>query len=360
MFKLFAALAIFLSSLTSEALPKIDREDIKLGKFRSRAIVRLPSGGGKRPVVIMIPGSGPNGPESIALAQHTLDGKVHSLFNELAEPLNRAGAITIQLGKPGVEFFSLNGPKFYNERMYVEATWTDILANVSDAVEAALAIPGVDANRIYLLGHSEGTQVAVDYAAIDARVKGLILLSYTGVDPYTLLEWQFFRRPFEMFVAPDIDSDHNNVVTKAEAEKWPELKWKFATGQTQVSIASMQAALRNSPEIRMQFSRWLNAPLYQQILRRGSIFEKTAKLKQDLFVFTGKLDIQTSPIQSKQLALHCKEERKKNCVVLIVPGLGHGFSEPKSPRKHKYLDATIGPIDPKFQVLLYKLGNEVF
>jgi hypothetical protein len=50
--------------------------------------------------------------------------------------------------------------------------------------------------------------------------------------------------------------------------------------------------------------------------------------------------------------------KKANCVVRIVPGLGHGMSEPKGPRKHKLLDATIGPVDESFKALLHSTAAQ--
>ena len=349
----------FTFSITTRAASKTER--IKVGPYQSRAIVNIPSGGGKKPVVIMLPGSGPSGPEEISLAKNTVDGQVHPLFNQLAQPLNLAGAITLQLGKPGIEFYNaVAGVHAYDQKMYLNLTWTDLINNVSAAVELALKIPQADPKQIYILGHSEGTQVAVDYAAIDARIKGLILLGYTGLDFYDLVEWQFYVRPFEMLIVTDVDADKNKIITKAEVEKWPEVKWNFAPGQTQVSISAMQQALRLEPQTRVAFNNLISKPLYQQILHRGPIFGKTANLKQDLYLFTGELDVQTHPREARQVGIECQRVKKKNCAVFIVPELGHGFSPPRGPRHQVYLDATIGPISPSFQNTLYKFASELF
>ena len=77
------------------------------------------------------------------------------------------------------------------------------------------------------------------------------------------------------------------------------------------------------------------------------------KMKQDVYIFTGELDIQTHPREALAVRGECARLKKKNCSVFIVPELGHGFSIPRGPRHHRFLDATIGPIDPKFQNILY-------
>jgi hypothetical protein len=62
-------------------------------------------------------------------------------------------------------------------------------------------------------------------------------------------------------------------------------------------------------------------------------------------------ELRASDVNSK-LAEACKTVGKQNCQITVVPGLGHGFSVPHPPRGHPLLDLTVGPIDPKFLLLL--------
>jgi hypothetical protein len=43
-----------------------------------------------------------------------------------------------------------------------------------------------------------------------------------------------------------------------------------------------------------------------------------------------------------------------------LEGLGHGMSQPKSPRKQKLLDATLGPVDESFINLLSRTASKLF
>ncbi|MBI4041990.1 MAG: hypothetical protein HY391_00800 [Deltaproteobacteria bacterium] len=61
---------------------------------------------------------------------------------------------------------------------------------------------------------------------------------------------------------------------------------------------------------------------------------------------------------SSLLEKTCVTMNKKNCYVVLVPGLGHGFSRPKGPRRHPLLDLTIGPIDQSFLELLTQMAKE--
>ena len=61
------------------------------------------------PAILMLPGSGPQGPEEMMPASATSDGKEHSIFQQLAAPFVESGFHVLQLGKPGIEFFSTFG-----------------------------------------------------------------------------------------------------------------------------------------------------------------------------------------------------------------------------------------------------------
>lgn len=111
------------------------------------------------------------------------------------------------IGKPGVEFFSSWDPTtyFYDKALYANSEWTDLIDNVADAVAFVREQPSVDKGRIFLLGHSEGAHVAVDYAASDPSLAGLILLGYSGENLKTIVDWQLFHRNIDLFVKTDLD-----------------------------------------------------------------------------------------------------------------------------------------------------------
>ena len=56
----------------------------------------------------------------------------------------------------------------------------------------------MDPERITLLGHSEGTQVALDYAATDSAIHALVLLGFAGENLKSILDWQIFRTLSEL------------------------------------------------------------------------------------------------------------------------------------------------------------------
>jgi len=335
---------------------------LHVGKYQSRALFQeaMRSDGRRRPAVILLPGSGAHGPEEMIPGHLTLDGEDHSIFAAFTEQLNSSGLHTLALGKPGVEFFSGwdNKTRFYDVEMLKNLRWSGYIENVREALRYLRSRADVDSEHIYLLGHSEGTQLAIDTVKTERGVRGLILLGFAGEDVATILEWQLFRRAIDKFVATDVDTNHDGFVDRAEAAKWPEFKFPWKTGQERVSFAELEAESRRDPRAIAVLEAFKKSPLYQD-QRGGPFYEKAAALIQDLYVYTGALDVQTRPEEAEKLRETCLRVGKKNCVVTIVPGLGHGFSPPRPPRRHQLLDLTVGPVAPEFQAVLRDLGSRL-
>ena len=325
-------------------------EQLQIGEFQSRAIWNYGKTSAKKaPVVILIPGSGPLGPEAMMDGKITADGKDYSLSGGFAKPLNDAGVHTLALGKPGVEFFSgwESEKRFYDLKLLANLHWRGYLDNVLEAIQYVSKRPEVDPDRIYLLGHSEGTQVAIDVVAIHAKIRGLILLGFWGENPATTLDWQFFRRPIDELVKIDVDVDRDGFVSREEATKWPEVQHTWRSGQEKVSYKELEDELRADPNAQAALTAIKALPLYQEgVFDREPLYNLAASISQDLYVYTGALDIQTPADQALKLKETCVAAGKKNC-------------PPKSPRYQRLLDATVGPVSPAFQEILMELGNHL-
>jgi pimeloyl-ACP methyl ester carboxylesterase len=342
-------------------------EKIQVGKFHSRGLWTKSTTSGKRPAVILIPGSGPNGPEEMMPPEVTVDRKSHSIFESISQPFFQANWNVLSLGKPGIEFHSGSwAPEklFYDKDFYMHIKWGQLIENLDEGLKFLKSQPSVDSKKIFILGHSQGTQVAVEYASHHPDVAGLILIGYSAEDYKTILEWQIFKRPIEHFVATDVDLDHDGFVSRAEAAKWPGplnlddaiLEWNFRPGKNKISYAEIEEDLRSKPENQKLIRMLKEAPfLANGLYDRGPLYKMAAQLKMPLYVFTGSLDLLTPPKEALKLQEVCKDVGKKNCEVHIVSGLGHGFSPPRGPRKHPLLDITVGPVEQSFLDLLGSL-----
>jgi len=100
---------------------------------------------------------------------------------EIATALNAAGLVVLRYDKRGVGTSTSATPLAQVTRQaYVD----DVLA----AVASLKNDPHVDANEIYLLGHSEGGELAMGAVLQGAPVRGIVLLSplpmpYAQIDP---------------------------------------------------------------------------------------------------------------------------------------------------------------------------------
>lgn len=349
--KFLMYLAVLLPSLS------FAEQKITFGRYDSRAIfneanvAQCPA-----PLVILIPGSGANGPEEMMPGAVTDDGMDHSIFGEFSEGLRRGNVGTLAVGKPGIDFFKTWNPKdkFYDQSMYQNLGWQDLIDNLKDAVEFSKTLPCVDPSRIYVLGHSEGTQVAVDYAQQNPSVaKGLLLVGFSGENLATTVDWQLFRRVIDVFVQPDVDVNRDGYMSLNEAKVWPELVWPWKPSQDKVSYAEIEQTLRGDPDTQNEYQKLTKAKIWQGVFFREPIYAEAASLSEDLYVFTGDLDIQTRPEEALKMKNQCEKVQKSNCEVHLVPGLGHAMSQPKGPRKHKLLDSTLGGVDESFKSLLH-------
>lgn len=335
---------------------------LPVGPFASRAIFSTIDDSHQHATVILLPGSGAQGPEEQMAAASTLDNQDHSIFAAFSAALNAGGVNTLALGKPGVEYFTSWDPslRFYDKNLYKNLVWEDLIKNARAAIDYVLTLPETDPSRIYILGHSEGTSVAVDVAALDPRVKGVVLLGYLGTSMASLLDWQFYRRDIEFLIATDIDSNQDRAVDRAEAALWPDFVWNWQPGQLAVSFGEIETALRADVNRKAMYDRTANSPLYSNgIFTRDDMFTKTAQLTQDVFAINGELDMQTPAREVRELEAKCLAVNKKNCTVTTVQGVGHCFSAPRPPRQQPLADMTMGPVSPDFQSTLTELAVKI-
>ncbi|HCC47982.1 MAG TPA: hypothetical protein DEQ38_07710 [Elusimicrobia bacterium] len=332
---------------------------VEVGPFRSRGLY-APGGEGLRPAILLLPGSGAQGPEEMVGSSATMDGAPAPILVQAAEPFIEAGFHTLSLGKPGVDYWPAGGegPVFYDTGLLKKSSWEQLLANAAEGLRFLRAQPGVDPARVWILGHSEGTQVAADIAAREGAA-GLILLGYSGEDLLSTYSWQLFERDIDAFIKPDVDADKDGAVSKTEAAVWKgSFTWTFAEGQERVSLAEISAYLR---ETRQPFIENLKKSPFclDGHCERGPSYAVAASFPGPVYAFTGELDLQTRPREALALKAECERRGKTNCRVEIIPGVQHGFSLPKPDRRHPLLDIALGPIGPDFLARLEGLAAEI-
>lgn len=118
--------------------------------------VTYPSGAGRFPTILLIPGSGPQ------------DRQYQGLFAGLADHLSKNGFAVLRFDRRGVG---------QTDGDISSSTDTNEIEDVSSAKQYLSEQPFVDANNIFLIGHGKGAAYSLKLAAKDKTIKALIMLA---------------------------------------------------------------------------------------------------------------------------------------------------------------------------------------
>jgi dienelactone hydrolase len=145
---------------------------------------------GRLPVVVLLHGSGHND-----MDQSMPDGQ-GSTFVPVSQAATQRGYAVLRFNKRGVIGV---GPVLTDDpaELAPPKPYEQIVRDAAAVVRFAARSPHVDPSRIYLLGHSEGTQVAANLAADPSaagipRPAGVIVMGVVGTAVKDLLTYQIF------------------------------------------------------------------------------------------------------------------------------------------------------------------------
>ena len=169
---------------------------------------------GRLPVVVLLHGSGHND-----MNQTLPEGK-GTTFVPLAQAAAREGYATLRFNKRGVTDI---GPVESTDpaQLAPPNPYARIQQDASAAIRFAAKSPRVDPSRIFLLGHSEGTNVAANLAADPKKYgipkpAGVIEMGVVGLDIKQLLTLQIYGRLLlQLHDEFDVDADGRLTATEA-------------------------------------------------------------------------------------------------------------------------------------------------
>lgn len=152
------------SPTVAPAAPSDSERDLRIGEGEQSlpARLRVPTGDGPFPVVLLVHGSGP----------HDMDQSIgpHRVFYWLAETLAERGVASLRYEKRSKTY-----PEAFADGLYTVDNET-----VNDAVQAVKQLghmAGIDPRRIYVAGHSLGALMAPRIAQRAPQIAGLILIA---------------------------------------------------------------------------------------------------------------------------------------------------------------------------------------
>ncbi|MCH5273835.1 MAG: DUF3887 domain-containing protein [Lachnospiraceae bacterium] len=255
---------------------------VVIGSYELNGLLTLPKDIKHPPIVILIQGSGPSD-----MDETVNDSKP---FRDIAHGLAENGVAVLRFNK-----------RFYQhpEAADTVTIQTEVLDDVTAAIDYASACSGVDSGRIYLLGHSLGGMLVPVLAGETSAVKGIISLAGTP-------------RKLE-----DIICDQNNYLLKAGG-----LSDDMIEAQMQ-PVLEEAAKIKNLTEDDRGSYFGVNAEYWYSLNRLDTATAAQA-LEIPMLFLQGSEDIQVyADVDFAEWQEILKG--KSNCTFHLYEGLGHFF-----------------------------------
>jgi predicted esterase len=180
-------------------------------------------GQGPYPGVLLIHGSGPTDMNE-TLGYIRIDNETGSkiypparpLF-QIAEYLSDRGFAVLQYDKRGIG----ENVTVLNSNVWGNTTSNDLKQDAETALEVLIQQPEVDANKITLIGHSEGTTIA-PRVAIDnpGKVDNIVLMGSVAQNMGALFYLQNVETPLR-YAKEVLDHNHDGLLSVQEASENP-------------------------------------------------------------------------------------------------------------------------------------------
>lgn len=292
----------------------------------------------------------------------TADGRAARRFRDLAWALAREGFVVYRTAKRG---YALD-PARDRPEVVASITLERSLADGRRALARLREQERVDARRVVLFGHSEGTVVAPLLAKDDPDVIGLVLTG-TVVDMDRVARFQSVERPVEAaFAALDLDRD--GKVGAAELERGrargvnlPYWLGASADKDKDGAVTRVEAQAQLLPGYRGFVNQARDPSDYWHgHMTATPNLELLPRLgRLPMIVVTGELDWRTPSDSVRDLQRAMQRAGHPDHLFVYCPGLGHGFSPPTEPRAGELGPReTAGPPDPTVVAGIARLAAE--
>jgi hypothetical protein len=180
-------------------------------------------GNGPFPGILLLPGSGivvMNETLGIVRIDNETGTKIYPPtrpFFQIAEYLSDRGFVTLRYDKRGIG----ENMTILDSNVWGNITFNDLKHDAEKALDILIQQAEVDANRITVLGHSEGTviapRIAIDYPD---KVKNIVLMGALAQNFSKIWEFQGVCLPI-LYAKEVLDHNHNGLLSLQEANKNP-------------------------------------------------------------------------------------------------------------------------------------------
>jgi pimeloyl-ACP methyl ester carboxylesterase len=284
----------------------------------------LPEGKGPFPAVILISGSGTQDRDETVFG--------HKPFLVLADALTRQGVAVLRVddrGAGGSQASPGSPPT-------LSAQTTDVAAGVA----LLRARADIDPDRVGLIGHSEGGEIAPLVAAQDPRVAFLVLMSAPGVKGVDLLATQ--NRA--ILAANGMPEDQIEILLKNQLERWRTARDAVSETAARVELNALsdrQGLAPDSPQRRQILT--LASPVWREMLAADPA-PALAKIKVPVLAIGGTKDLQVDA-KINLAAIKAALPAGGDVTLREMPGLNHLLQTANTGLMSEYgqIEETIAP-----------------
>jgi fermentation-respiration switch protein FrsA (DUF1100 family) len=282
----------------------------------------LPAGDGPFAAVVLIAGSGPNDRDE------TLFG--HKPFWVLADALSRRGLAVLRYDKRGTGKSSGN---------YAAAVTADFTSDTQAAVNWLRTQPQIRANRIGVLGHSEGGIIAPRVAVADPTIAFVVMMAGPGTPGDRIIMEQVRLNAVGAGTAPD----RITAILAMQRRLLSAVEQSSDAAQALTAATAILIESGMPPEMATGRARILASPWYRAFLIDDPA-PTLARLRQPLLAIGGSLDTQV-PASENLAAIRAAATLSTDVTVRELAGLNHLFQAAKTGAFAEYvtIEETMSP-----------------
>lgn len=304
--------------MTNPKTTPTDREIMfQSENFRLTGSLMLPSADGRFPAVLLLPGSG----------QVNRDENAKTLpinaMREIADYLAARGIATLRFDKRGVGA---------SEGDYFSAGFFDHVNDAAAALAWLKAQDQIQPEKVFVLGHSEGSGLTMRLAGAGAEVAGIVLLTGWAKNSEELLLWQAEQivpgmKGFNAWLIKLLHID----IRKAQAKQFAKIK-------------------RSTKDWYRQLHIKVNAKWMREFLSYTPA-EDLVKIHVPVLALTGSKDIQVDPAEITHIEKLVKGEFEGH----VLPDVTHLLRAdltPGHPTTATYKEQVKRPVDARLLELV--------
>lgn len=306
------------------------------GEVMLAGTLTLPPENGLFPAVLLITGSGAQDRNELIFG--------HKPFLLIADFLTRAGIAVLRVDDRGVGGSTLGSSP---------ATTADLVQDVLRGVRLLREHPGIDPEKVGLIGHSEGGLIAPMAAAESNEVVFIVMLAGTGVPGMEILLEQ------TMLITKAAGATQEQLEAQWEAQR--HALSLVAAGADSVEIREAVANLIAIQQARQPEGGRLEGETLDDVITGETrkvlqpwfryfltLDPRTAlrSVKVPVLALNGELDLQVPPYQNlPEIEKALKEAGNTDVTIREFPGLNHLFQTTTtgSPAEYAGIEETMSP-----------------